>query len=456
MDTLQSTRLRKSKSPPQTPVSGAPQQSVESLSLLAKRVRFDETMCRQSASIRSNRPNQEQETERLRAVLKRAVSSESSLRGEVDRLETSLGQAIVNEAALRRKYERRRELAASTESSLRREIETLKRSLTLCTSSEASLKREIKSHRSTETTLRQKIEELKESLARGTSTESKLRERNNVLKTTLTHALTSERDMRTSARETREEWEKVEKSLRDEIAALRLESEMTGNDIKGKWVAEQTIQGKVRTAEDTIALKLPRKPREGSSDIHVLLDGLALQRLTKDGPNSTPHLTADAFGSRLLPEFTALERATTGLQQAVNSELRTAYASKWLTSGGSTPQSNPSTVVRNLRLLVILWEASGVEELLGSLTSILGNEPPIVDGEDCAICTDPLSPEHKIVIEGCGHAMCKGCLREYIRARLGEKVWPVQCPICMAVGGPERRAQCKTVIMLAPVITICG
>ena len=486
MDTPQGSRLRKAQSPLQGLASRAlalPRQTTPPLNP----VRSTVTRRLQSASIESNRSNQEQETERLRANLKQALSSGSSLKAEVYQLETSLEEALSNHSSLKRDYKKRLARATSTEVSLRQEIETLTESLTRSTSNEASLKREAKAQRSrlaraastelslrqeietltskeaslkrdvkaqrslfeqaasTELSLRRKIDELKESLARNTSAISKLKEDNKALKTTFTHVLTSERDMRNSAQEAREEWEMVEKSLREDIDALRLELKKTSNDIKGKKVAsrvQQTIQEKVRTVEDAIALKQPHTPLDGSSDIHILLDDLALQSLATDGPSPTPHSTSDAFGSRLLPEFTALERATKGLQQAVNNELRNAYASKYLSSRCLIPQRSAS-VARNLRLLVVLWESSGVEELLSSVTSILSDATPTMGGEDCAICTDPLLPEHKIVVEGCGHAMCKGCLREYIGARLGEKVWPVRCPMCMAEGTPEKRDQGK-------------
>src|SRR5258706_2097636 len=486
MDTLHGSRLRKHKSPLLAPASsalGGPQQTTESRSRTLSRAHSVDPRHHQSASIRSTRSTQEQETERLRGKLKQALSSEASLRAEVDRLETSLEQTLANQSSLKRDYKKRLARTASIEEILRQEIETLQASLTRSTSNGASLKREIKSQKSqaasTELSLRRKIEELKESLARGaatalklkgenkvlreslvrrTSTVSKLKEDNKELKTTFTHVLTSERDIRTFARETREAWEKVESSLRAEISALRLALEIKGNDVKGKMVTsrvQQTIQEKVRTDDDTIALKQPRKPLEGSSDIHILLDDLALQSLAIGGPNPTPHWTSDAFGSRLLPEFTALERATKGLQHAVNSELRTAYTGKCWSSRCVVPQRS-ANVARNLRLLVVLWEASGVEERLGSVTSILSDTTPTMGGEDCAICTDPLLPEDRIAVEGCRHAMCKGCLREYIGARLGEKVWPIRCPICMAEVGPERRVQSKTVFTLAPEISGCG
>jgi len=405
--------------------------------------------------------NQEQgNTELLQTILQQASSTELSLRQEIESLKISLAQITANEASLKQEnYKQQKTLACatSTEKRLRSKIETLKASLTRSIAKFASLEQESENRRSllvqaasTELSLRREMDELKVSHARTVSAESKLKEEVEVLKTTLTHALTSERDMRTSARETREEWERIEKSLREEIDRLRIGLETIENDVsvKRETVAsrvEQNIQGRVRTVEDPIALKQPITPPEGSSDIHIILDDLALQSLVSDDP--APHATSDAFGSSLIPEFTALERATEGLQQAVSSELRAAYAKKWATSSpASVLQSN--TTARNLRLLVVLWEASGVEELLCSLTSIFGDATPAMGGEDCAICTEEIPPEHKMVVEGCRHATCKGCLRKYIGAKLGEKVWPVQCPICMAKGGPERRAQSMLVLFL--------
>ena len=481
MDTLHGTRLRKSKSSLLALASralGVPQQTAESRSTPRSRADSVEPRPPQSASIRSNRSNQEQKTERLRAKLKQFLASEASLRAEVDQLKESLA----NQHSLKRDYAKRIARSATIEVNLRQVIETLQASLARSTSNGVSLKLELRTQRSqaastelslrrtidevmetlgrstfTTSTLKEDIKALKESLVRSASTVSKLKKDNEVLKTTLTRVLTSERDTRTSARETREEWERVEQALWAEIRALRLALEIKGNDNKGEKVAsrvQQAIQVKVRTDEDTIALKQPHKPLGGSSNVHILLDDLALQSLAIGGPNPAPHWTSDAFGSRLLPEFTALERATKGLQQAVNSELRSAYTGKCWSTRSIIPQRS-ANVARNLRLLVVLWESSGVKELLGSVTSILSDTTPI-SGEDCAICTDPLLPEERIVVEGCGHAMCKGCLREYIGARLGEKVWPVRCPLCMAEGGRERRVQSKTVLMLAPAIAGCG
>lgn len=85
---------------------------------------------------------------------------------------------------------------------------------------------------STEAGLRQEIEQLKAALAEAASTESKLKDEVETLKVTLTHSLSSEQDMRASARETRETWERAEKELRQENVALGDELAKTNKQLK--------------------------------------------------------------------------------------------------------------------------------------------------------------------------------------------------------------------------------
>ena len=364
MPVAQGARLSKIRHPqPQPQPSGAHPQGTERRSrLLTRDSRFKDLWRHQSASTQSN-SNQEQESELLEVILEQAASTESSFKQEIESLKASLAQSTANEASLKHendKHRRRLARTASTVTSLRGEIETLKESLTHLQQESENRRSLLVQAGSAELSLRREMGALEESHAQTTS---KLREEIEVLKTTLTHALTSEQDMRTSARETREKWEEVEKSLREEIDALRV-------------------------GPNTTTLKQPRKSLEGSSDVHILLDDLALQSLAKDAPDSTPHSTSDAFGNRLLPEFTALERATEGLQHAVNSEVRAAYTRKWSTSSPGSILQSSTSVARNIRLLVVLWEASGVKELLASLPSILEGPTPTMESEDCAICTD--------------------------------------------------------------------
>ena len=154
-------------------------------------------------------------------------------------------------------------------------------------------------------------------------------------------------------------------------------------------------------------------------------------------------LSPNTFGANLIPELAAVERAAEGLQRAFNSELRRVYTRSPSDSSSSPLTHIDATVARNLRLLVVLWEAKSVEGLLSSLASKLEDSNPtiVTSAGDCPICTEHCPPKDMAMVEGCGHVMCKGCLRDYISSRLGERAWPVLCPICMAESGPGRRAQ---------------
>jgi hypothetical protein len=83
----------------------------------------------------------------------------------------------------------------------------------------------------------------------------------------LTHALSSEREMRASARDTREKWERVERALRKEIDVLRnalgdtkkalakVKKELQGK--KGVSFVQRCIQGKRNLVEEMITLEEP-------------------------------------------------------------------------------------------------------------------------------------------------------------------------------------------------------
>jgi len=97
---------------------------------------------------------------------------------------------------------------------------------------QAALAQALAQAASTESGLNQEVARLKAALAEAASTESKLKDDVETLKTTLTHALSSEQDMRVSARETREAWERVEKELRQENLTLIEELGKTSKQLK--------------------------------------------------------------------------------------------------------------------------------------------------------------------------------------------------------------------------------
>ena len=183
---------------------------------------------------------------------------------------------------------------------------------------------------------------------------------------------------------------------------------------------------------------------DGSSDVQVIFDGLALQRLERADSTSIVLGTAgaSAFKRRLAPELAALERATTGLQQAFNNEIRSAYAK--VASRPPMPVHIPRSnfrSVRDFRLLVVLWEAGEMEQLKETVTSIITKCSPKPALADCLTCTERFPTVLMPTVEGCGHMLCKGCFQEYLRVKLAEKVWPIVCPTCMTDSGPGKRRQ---------------
>ena len=104
-------------------------------------------------------------------------------------------------------------------------------------------------------------------LTQAATNESNLKNEIETLKRSLTHALSSEREMRASARDTREEWERVERALREEIGVLKnglrdtVEALAKANkELQGKkdipfvrWL----IQGKGWLVEEMITLEIP-------------------------------------------------------------------------------------------------------------------------------------------------------------------------------------------------------
>ena len=184
---------------------------------------------------------------------------------------------------------------------------------------------------------------------------------------------------------------------------------------------------------------------DGSSDVQIIFDGLALQRLERADSTSIVLGTAgaSAFKRRLAPELAALERATTGLQQAFNNEIRAAYAkvvSRPPMPVLNIPGSNFRSA-RDFRLLVVLWEAGEMEQLKETVTSIIRKCSPKPDMADCLICTERFDTGLMLTVEGCGHMLCKGCFQEYLKVKLAEKVWPVVCPTCMTNSGSGKRRQ---------------
>ena len=141
-----------------------------------------------------------------------------------------------------------------------------------------------------ESKFKNEIKSLKTSLATLATNESKFKNEIEVLKTFLAHALSSEREMRTSVRDTREEWERVQRALREEISVLRselgnMEKELTKvkKELKGQVVpfVQRFIQGRSRLVEEMITLEEPPQtaPAEAEMEEECVLPFQASYRL---------------------------------------------------------------------------------------------------------------------------------------------------------------------------------
>ncbi|KAF9220031.1 hypothetical protein BS17DRAFT_715811 [Gyrodon lividus] len=52
----------------------------------------------------------------------------------------------------------------------------------------------------------------------------------------------------------------------------------------------------------------------------------------------------------------------------------------------------------------------------------------------CGICLEDQPEDNVAKIDGCSHAMCRSCLREFVRSKVEEHRFPILCPMCTAVG----------------------
>ena len=164
--------------------------------------------------------------------------------------------------------------------------------------------------------------------------------------------------------------------------------------------------------------------------MQVVLDGLALQRLERADPTSVilGNAGAAAFQRRLAPELAAMERAMQDLQWAFHRSALDARIRSYQRSPTSLQLQRNSP--KSFRLLVVLWEAREGEDTEKAVTSIMRKCVPKPDTADCLNCTDRWSTRLMVTVEGCGHMICRVCMQNYVKTKLGESAWPILCPIC--------------------------
>ena len=58
----------------------------------------------------------------------------------------------------------------------------------------------------------------------------------------------------------------------------------------------------------------------------------------------------------------------------------------------------------------------------------------------CGICLDDHPMDSVARITQCEHPFCRTCLRDYVRSKLSEHIYPIFCPICVAEQGTSEPA----------------
>lgn len=54
---------------------------------------------------------------------------------------------------------------------------------------------------------------------------------------------------------------------------------------------------------------------------------------------------------------------------------------------------------------------------------------------DCGICLEKCLEDDAARVDGCGHTMCRGCMKSFITAKIAEHRFPIFCPICIVNNG---------------------
>ena len=54
---------------------------------------------------------------------------------------------------------------------------------------------------------------------------------------------------------------------------------------------------------------------------------------------------------------------------------------------------------------------------------------------DCGICLEKCPEDDAARVDGCGHTMCRSCMKGFITAKIAEHRFPILCPICTVDNG---------------------
>ena len=66
----------------------------------------------------------------------------------------------------------------------------------------------------------------------------------------------------------------------------------------------------------------------------------------------------------------------------------------------------------------------------------------------CGICLDDHPEDSVARIGQCRHPFCRDCLREYVRSKLSEHIYPIFCPICAVEQGVSQPSCASSIAIM--------
>ncbi len=50
----------------------------------------------------------------------------------------------------------------------------------------------------------------------------------------------------------------------------------------------------------------------------------------------------------------------------------------------------------------------------------------------CDICMEEYRMDFAAPISSCGHVICRICMKQHVQSQVGQSIWPIRCPMCVA------------------------
>ena len=50
----------------------------------------------------------------------------------------------------------------------------------------------------------------------------------------------------------------------------------------------------------------------------------------------------------------------------------------------------------------------------------------------CAICMEEQLMDFAVPNASCGHILCRECMKNHVQSQVGQSIWPIRCPMCVA------------------------